>query len=312
MLPRGMVRLRSLAPRLCILSTAAALAVSPVRAAPPDAATSAPEREQPTARFERLSGEAQAAFTDGRFEDAIKLYIAAYDAVPDPGALFNIGWIHERKLGNLELAEAYYQRVLGHPDAMPELLEKAGGRLEKVREALSAKRAVSADPPPPPTPSPATAPTSPPAPAPAVTSSPSPSRPPAGPLAPRPVPTPAEPRPFPTGPVLTLAAGGLVALAAVAVGGVALDVEDRLDAAESAWQYSRAASLRSDGEDLAFAADALLLTGAFLAAGGIIWYFAGSEAPALKGRGAAAPALSLRLSPELGRGGAGLALRGSL
>jgi tetratricopeptide (TPR) repeat protein len=53
--------------------------------------------------------QATKAYNLGKFEEALKLYIEAYDAKPHPSFLFNIAQCY-RQLGDYETAATYYRR----------------------------------------------------------------------------------------------------------------------------------------------------------------------------------------------------------
>jgi tetratricopeptide (TPR) repeat protein len=63
------------------------------------------------ARAKQLYQSAEAAMQDGRFDDAIRDYGAAYQASEDPALLYKLGRAHERA-GRCDTALAYYGRYL--------------------------------------------------------------------------------------------------------------------------------------------------------------------------------------------------------
>lgn len=98
----------------------------------------------PTGRAERLSSEANDAFAAGRFHDAIKLYLDAFDISKSPETLYNVAFIYERKLSEPELAIDYYQRVVTADGVDPALAAKAQKRMAALKDARPKE-----DPPPP-------------------------------------------------------------------------------------------------------------------------------------------------------------------
>lgn len=272
--------------RLSSLFIAAALAATPSPSLARPAEPTARELE----RFDKLYADAEKAFEAGRFEDAMRLYLSAFDTIPDPAVLFNIAYICERKLDNLELAEGYYERVAANRDAPPELISKAENRLAKVREAIRARKngtQPTQNPPP--------------------KKEPPPDR----------APEPASQTPDSAlWPFVTMASGGVALLTGLALGGTALGVEDRLQAAESAREVARAERLRASGAGLAVGADILVVGGLLAAAGGAAWYLlgtAGAEPAGASGASVASRgARSWRIAPLVGNGAAGLTFGGSL
>ncbi len=109
-----------------LVSTSGALAfASRADAAQPD----------PTGRAERLSAEAADAFGVGRFHDAIKLYLDAYDISKSPETLYNVAFIYEKKLAEPELAIDYYQRVVRAEGVDAALAAKAQKRMTALKDA---------------------------------------------------------------------------------------------------------------------------------------------------------------------------------
>jgi tetratricopeptide (TPR) repeat protein len=119
---------------LLVSATGAFALPSSADAAPPD----------PTGRAERLSAEAADAFAAGRHQDAIRLYLDAFDISKSPETLYNVGFIYERKLAEPELAIDYYQRVVTADGVDPTLAAKAQKRMATLKDARKKN-----DPPPP-------------------------------------------------------------------------------------------------------------------------------------------------------------------
>jgi hypothetical protein len=98
--------------RLAAVAVASALVASTL-ADPVARAEPAPE----LSRAKELYKAAEAAMADGRFDDAIRDYGAAYELSRDPALFFKIGRANERA-GTCEVALSYYRRYLreGKPD----------------------------------------------------------------------------------------------------------------------------------------------------------------------------------------------------
>jgi tetratricopeptide (TPR) repeat protein len=103
--------------------------------APPPAAESA----------EQLAERAYRLHADGKYAEAIAMYLRAYEASSAAPTLFNIATIYDHKLHEPELASSYYRRYLRAPDAEPDLVEKATARLTELKRSMSD---ASAAPPP--------------------------------------------------------------------------------------------------------------------------------------------------------------------
>jgi tetratricopeptide (TPR) repeat protein len=123
------------------LCSGAALLLVLVIAPSPTQAEEAPSED---ARAEARSHAEQARtfFDLGRFEEALEHYNAAYELVPAPGVLFNMGQCH-RLLGNHERALFFFQGYLrGVPEAPNrQLVEDLMARSE---EALEQERSEEA------------------------------------------------------------------------------------------------------------------------------------------------------------------------
>jgi hypothetical protein len=106
------------------------------------------KRTKAKALFER----AEKAYYLGRFEKALKLYSAAYEAAPLPGFLYNIGQCH-RMLKNYERAIFFYKGYLQATDtsnqqAVVRLIRKLEKKLQEkpARRAAPARRRLAAPP----------------------------------------------------------------------------------------------------------------------------------------------------------------------
>ena len=210
---------------------------APVHAAPPS--------KLALERYERLTEEGQTAYQAGRFEDAIRLYLLAFDAVPDPSILYNIGFIYEKKLDDPELAMGYYERVATAIDSPPELIAKANNRLEIARQLAAEKKGRPTEP--------------------------VDVKPPEGGEKP-PVTPPEEGRSLNAAPVVTVAVGGAALLAGAIFGSLAIDTQVRFAQAREDGLADRARDLQTTGRGQAVIADALMIGGGVVAATGLIWF----------------------------------------
>ena len=119
-------------PRLALVSlVATAATVTPAWAADP-AGPEAPPTD-PTARAEWLSNQAEVAFSEKRFADAIRLYLDAWEAAPAASILYNVAFIYDKRLDDAELAIDYYERAAASPDADDDLKTKARARVAALR-----------------------------------------------------------------------------------------------------------------------------------------------------------------------------------
>jgi hypothetical protein len=62
------------------------------------------------------------------------MYLRAYDASAAAAILLNVATIYDRKLHERELATEYYRRYLRSPDAEPDLVVRATGRLTALAQ----------------------------------------------------------------------------------------------------------------------------------------------------------------------------------
>ncbi|MBI1946522.1 MAG: tetratricopeptide repeat protein [Deltaproteobacteria bacterium] len=154
-----------------------------------------------TAQAKKLFVLATTNYELGRFDDALRSYLEAYQRKPLPGFLFNIGLCH-RKLGDHVAAVAAFEEYLAK-------VPKAQNRADV--EAMLAEERAAAAAAPPPTPPPVVAePAPPPPPAAAV-----------APVAPEQAPPPSEPPAGDDGGTWVWAAAGGAVLVAAAAGTVA-------------------------------------------------------------------------------------------
>ena len=98
--------------------------------APAEAAPSARARRDAKRHFDK----AETEYKLGRFDEALPLYQRAYELLPEPAFLFNIGQCH-RNLGDLERALYFFRGYLSEAkDA------SARARVERLIEEIEAKQ----------------------------------------------------------------------------------------------------------------------------------------------------------------------------
>jgi tetratricopeptide (TPR) repeat protein len=108
-------------------------------AAPPDAGVSA-EREA-----EHVAEQGYALHAAGRYPEAIAAYLEAYDLAQAATALFNVATIYDRKLHDAAHASEFYRRYVQAPDAEPDLVTRAEGRLAALERAPDASDGAPAE-----------------------------------------------------------------------------------------------------------------------------------------------------------------------
>lgn len=89
---------------------------------------------QNTDRVAALSKQAMTAFTAGRHDRAVKLYLKAFALDDDAALLYNIAFIREKRQ-KLDEAREFYKRVTTSARATPELKVLAYQRLELLEKA---------------------------------------------------------------------------------------------------------------------------------------------------------------------------------
>jgi tetratricopeptide (TPR) repeat protein len=141
--------------RMGCMWVAVALALpAPVVAQPAAPATA----DDQVKKVEALAAEAQAKYAEGKYQDAIRLYLQAHQLVAEPAILYNVAVIYDQQVRDPEIATEYYRRYIMDPGADPEAVTKATQRIQELRAQREAAAAVAAS-----------APASRPAPAPAST-----------------------------------------------------------------------------------------------------------------------------------------------
>jgi tetratricopeptide (TPR) repeat protein len=120
---------------LLLLAPLAGLASVPV-------SRSALAAETPLEEARALTSKATVEYNVGRFQQALELYTKAYERLPKPALLFNIGQCH-RLLGHYEQALFFYHGYLREqPEASNHAL--AEQHIEESQRALDAQRAAQA------------------------------------------------------------------------------------------------------------------------------------------------------------------------
>jgi tetratricopeptide (TPR) repeat protein len=138
----------SLMRAVAFLSVVAGLGVARAQPPPepepePAPTESAPAaQETPIQRATALYAQATAAMEAGRFGQAARDFIAAYDITKDPVLFFKIGSAHE-KLGDCATALLYYRRYLAEANPEPQFVELTN---ERVAECAVDEPAASATP----------------------------------------------------------------------------------------------------------------------------------------------------------------------
>jgi hypothetical protein len=117
------------------LSLACVVAAPAARAAGADA----------TQTTEQLAEQAYTLQSEGKFAEAIAVYLKAYETSRDALTLLNIATIYDRKLHERALASEYYRRYAMAPDAEPDRVKKVTERITTLKhEQEDAERAQNA------------------------------------------------------------------------------------------------------------------------------------------------------------------------
>jgi tetratricopeptide (TPR) repeat protein len=123
---------------LALLIAAISLAPLPVLAdgegdvAPMSAAERAEEHSRLGVEF----------YQAGRFPEAVREMMAAYEAVPDATLLYNVARIYE-KMGQSDLAIRFFKRFVGHEGADPDTVQEALEHMESLANAAADGRPVA-------------------------------------------------------------------------------------------------------------------------------------------------------------------------
>jgi tetratricopeptide (TPR) repeat protein len=250
-----------------LVTAALTFAPLPARAASHAAEPDAASAEDP----EALSSAAVAAFKDRNFVGAVELFQRAYAIDPQPNFLFNIGRVYEEK-GDLQNAVKYYQEFVKQPGVDIDARETALAHLKVLRETIEELEDEGK----PPVVGPAAATTQ--------------------DVAPEPVDTAAAARKRKlriAGYSLLGVGGGALVIGAV-FGGLAVA---KSKDAEDAGTVDETLSLRQEAKSRANVADGLLISGAVLAATGLVLVLVTLGKKKKTGRSA-----NTALAPTFGRG----------
>lgn len=117
---------------------------APVVAQPAAPATA----DEQVKKVEALAAEAQAKYAEGKYQDAIRLYLQAHQLVAEPAILYNVAVIYDQQVRDPEIATEYYRRCIMDPGADPEAVTKATQRIQELRaqrEAAAAAASAPAD-----------------------------------------------------------------------------------------------------------------------------------------------------------------------
>lgn len=258
----------------CALASLA-LASAPVSRAAADPPGGPPA--DPTARAEWLSSQAETAFAEKRFADAIRLYLDAWEASPAASILYNVAFIYDKRLNDPELAIDYYDRAARSADADDDLKGKARARIA----ALRAERAGDKPPP----------------------DKPPPDKPPPDK---RPPPEPAGGGSV--GPWVVAGSGGALLLGGAIMGLIASSTESDFQDAESAADKR---ALQDQGRTEALVADILMGTGIVAIGAGVVWMILDASSEPGEARVTPLGGGGLSLEPRFIRGGAALSVGGS-
>ncbi|MBL8786080.1 MAG: hypothetical protein JNJ59_14365 [Deltaproteobacteria bacterium] len=254
--------------------------LGPVLVAPASLAAEAPPRD-PTARAEWLSNQAETAFAEKRFADAIRLYLDAWEAAPAASILYNVAFIYDKRLSDPELAIDYYERAARAPDADQALIDKARQRVETLRAELGKK--PPKDPP----------------------KDPPKKDPPKDPPKkdpPQDDPLEVDPRPG-LGPILVTIGGGALLTGGLVVGIFANKTHGDFAGAETPAEKRE---LQSRGKSQSLIADVLMGAGVLTLGAGLVWMLL-EPMPEAEGR-----VQPVRVEPLFLPGGAGLSVGGRL
>lgn len=93
-----------------------------------------------------LAAEAAEHFEAGRYCHAVQAYREAYRLDPLPELLYNIAYIHDRKLDDADVARIYYQRYVRARETSDKLRLIAYERLDAMRSTAATPPLVAAAP----------------------------------------------------------------------------------------------------------------------------------------------------------------------
>lgn len=238
--------------RLTSVTAAILLSVTVLAAIPQ--AEARPPGTDIVKRVEALALEARRAFNDGKYGHAIQFYLKAYQLEPAGALLYNIAYVYDKKLGELQLAVSFYRRYITATDAEPDVVARATQRIGELKRLIAAGSTGN-----------------PVNPRPTVLLD-TPTRPAAAPA--RPV-QPVEPRPTPSRPMepqvmwgwVTLGTGAAVLAGGIGVGFVAQGTHEDF---KGTIEQAKKESLQSKGRAQALAADIMMGIGTTAIVTGIV------------------------------------------
>jgi hypothetical protein len=99
-------------------------------------------QEEPTdvSRAESFASKAFDAYQKKDYQEAVVLYLKAFEVAPSADVLFNLARIYDTKLNDRELAMSFYRRYIADPGADPQRVRTANTRLAELRELELAAR----------------------------------------------------------------------------------------------------------------------------------------------------------------------------
>ena len=84
-----------------------------------------------------LARDAFLARKERRYEEAVSLYLRAYRIEAVPGLLYNIAYIYERDIEDLDLASRFYRRCIAAEGIDADVLRRAQQRLRDLKRRIS-------------------------------------------------------------------------------------------------------------------------------------------------------------------------------
>jgi hypothetical protein len=99
---------------------------------------------QQAKQVEDLSEQAMLKYQAGDYNEAITLYLRAYQMQPSARLLYNVATIYDRKLGERGLGLEHYRRYVNAADAEPELVQKALARMQVLKDLIDKVSAAQA------------------------------------------------------------------------------------------------------------------------------------------------------------------------
>lgn len=82
---------------------------------------------------EQLAAEAETQYKQGKYEEAIATYLKAYQISSVSALLYNIAYIYDHKLHEVDLALDFYRRFVKSQDADPEMVARATQRINELK-----------------------------------------------------------------------------------------------------------------------------------------------------------------------------------